>query len=274
MIENRFFRWMRWIILGLIVINMFSMFNRGAVHALCPYGGLETLYQTSIKSSSQLLLFLTTLLTVFFRRSFCGLVCPFGAIQEFVGKFQKQRWLIPRKVDRYLRYIKYFVLFITLWGAWTTISYWWVGYDPYYSYSLLIKNMSGMSPKYIFGSLVLLFSLLGSYLFERFFCKYFCPLGAFYSIIGYFSPTRIVRNQKTCTHCNICSKVCPVNIDVAKEKEIISPECISCNECVNVCPKDGTLEIKIWKSVISVLVILVLTYFVFFGGFFLIWHFH
>jgi polyferredoxin len=270
MIENRFFRWMRWIILGLIVINMFSMFNRGAVHALCPYGGLETLYQTSIKSSSQLLLFLTTLLTVFFRRSFCGLVCPFGAIQEFVGKFQKQRWLIPRKVDRYLRYIKYFVLFITLWGAWTTISYWWVGYDPYYSYSLLIKNMSGMSPKYIFGSLVLLFSLLGSYLFERFFCKYFCPLGAFYSIIGYFSPTRIVRNQKTCTHCNICSKVCPVNIDVAKASEVISPECISCNECVNVCPKEGALELKIWRFSLSVVVVLVLTYLLFFGGVFLI----
>jgi polyferredoxin len=246
------------------------MLNSGAIHALCPYGGMETLYRINLKSASLLLLLVTILLTLLFRRSFCGLICPLGAWQEFIGKFQKHRWVIPKKVDRYLRYLKYIILLVTLWGAWATLSYWWVRFDPYYSYSLVIKKLSGLSPKYIYGSLILLFSMLGSFLFDRFFCKYLCPLGAFYSLIGYFSPMRVVRDQDICIHCNLCSKVCPVNIDVAHGKEITTPECISCNECVNVCPKEGALGVKIWKSAFSVLVILVLTYLLFFGGVFLI----
>jgi polyferredoxin len=268
--RNQNFRWIRWIALALIMINIVPMLNSGAIHALCPYGGLETLYRLNIKSSSLLLLIVTILITLFFRRSFCGLICPIGALQEFVGKIQKHRWVIPQKVDRYLRLIKYFVLIITLWGAWMTLSYWWIRVDPYYSFSLLVKKLSGMSPKFIYGYMVLVFSLLGSFLLDRFFCKYLCPLGAFYSLIGYFSPTRVVRNQDKCIHCNKCTKVCPVNIDVAKETEVITPECISCNECINVCPKEGAIELKIWKSALSVLVVLVLTFLIFFGGVLLI----
>jgi polyferredoxin len=267
---NQLYRLLRWILLVLVIINMIPMLNSGSIHRLCPYGGLETLYRINFKSVSQLLLVITIVITILFRRSFCGLICPLGAVQEFMAKFQKNKWVMPKPLDRYFRLLKYLVLLVTLVGSWKTLSYWWIGFDPYYAYAMIVKNISGMSPQYFFGFLVLLISFLGSFLFDRFLCKYICPLGAFYGIVGYFSPTRVVRNQKTCIHCNLCTQICPVNIDVAREIEVISPECISCNECVNVCPKEGAIELKFWRFGLSVVVVLVLTYLLFFGGVYII----
>jgi ferredoxin len=100
----------------------------------------------------------------------------------------------------------------------------------------------------------------------RFFCKYLCPAGAFYAVIGKISPTKVERNHSLCINCKLCSKACPVNIDVAKADSITNAECICCNECVLACPKKGALEIKTAKKVLHPAAMLLTVVAFFFGA--------
>ena len=229
-----------------------------SIHALCPFGALESLYTLlfmgtfiqKIYSGTVVLLVLTVILAILFRRSFCGLLCPFGALQElFAGigrKLFKKRFIIPMQIDRPLRYLKYVLLLLTVIMAWIYGTLWMSPYDPYSAYSHLydISGSIEEEPLAIIGFILLLFTILGSFLYDRFFCKYLCPVGAFYGIIGKISPTRVERNDSLCTHCKICNKACPVNIDVEKAVKVTNAECINCNECVLACPRKGALEVK------------------------------
>lgn len=250
-----------------------------SIHALCPFGALESLYALlfmgsfikKIYSGTVVLLILTIAIAVLFRRSFCGLLCPFGALQEVFArigqKLFKKRFVLPHKVDRPLRYLKYFVLVLTVGMAWYLGTLWMSPYDPYSAYAHLSAASEAIKeePAAIIGFILLGITLIGSLLYDRFFCKYVCPAGAFYGILGKLSPTKIVRKEKLCIHCKICDKACPMNIKVEKAVEVTSAECINCNECVLACPKKGALEIRTVKKTIHPLAMLVIVAGLFFG---------
>lgn len=228
-----------------------------SIHALCPYGGLESLYSlmfggtliNKIFSGTIVLLVVTLILSLIFRRSFCGIICPFGALQEFFGilgkKIFKKRFIIPSKIDKPLRLLKYLVLIVTLYFAWKTSGLWVDSYDPWAAYGHLSTGIPSLIDEYLIGSLLLVFVLIGSLLYDRFFCKYICPMGAFYGLISKLSPSKIIRNENTCVNCGLCNRSCPMNIKVSEIKEITSSECISCQKCINSCPKKDTLQYKI-----------------------------
>ena len=94
------------------------------------------------------------------------------------------------------------------------------------------------------GLAILVLSLLGSIVYDRFFCKYLCPMGAFLGAISRASLFKVRRNAATCTNCKACDKVCPVNVDVSTVEVVNDAECINCNECVNVCPVQETLTVS------------------------------
>ena len=60
-----------------------------------------------------------------------------------------------------------------------------------------------------------------------------------YEIIYYKSNTfpllRITRKEEKCNNCGLCSKRCPMNIDVAQLKTVKHVDCMLCGECVGVC---------------------------------------
>ena len=73
---------------------------------------------------------------------------------------------------------------------------------------------------------------LGAY---RFFCKFFCPLGALY---GLFNCTKIALYQlrlekKNCVRCGACSRICKMGVDPSRAPN--SPEYILCGDCVKAC---------------------------------------
>ena len=275
------------ILLGLLAYVTFEAYmhqvlgggKAPSVHALCPFGALESLYTLlfmgsfiqKIYSGSVVLLILTVIIAIIFRRSFCGLLCPFGALQELFGKAGrkvfKKRFIMPTYIDKPLRYLKYLILLLTVGMAWYYGSLWMAPYDPYSAYTHLstVTESIKEDPLAIIGFLLLVVTILGSFIYDRFFCKYLCPVGAFYGIIGKISPTKIERNADLCVNCKKCNKVCPVNIDVEKSEKIISAECINCNECVLVCPKKGALEIKTAGKKIHPLTILLIVIGLFFG---------
>lgn len=286
--KDKFTRGLRiTILLGLLVYITYEAYihqilgggKAPSVHALCPFGALESLYTLlfmgsfiqKIYSGTVVLLVLTVVIAILFRRSFCGLLCPFGALQELFGRLGritfKKPMLMPAFLDKPLRYLKYVILLLTLGMAWHYGTLWMSPYDPYSAYSHLSAFTKAVKedPFTIIGFILLAITILGSFLYDRFFCKYLCPAGAFYGIVGKISPTKIERNDDLCIHCKKCNKFCPVNIDVEKSEKVVSAECINCNECVLVCPKKGALEIKTAGKTVHPLIFLIVVIGIFFG---------
>ena len=74
-----------------------------------------------------------------------------------------------------------------------------------------------------------------SVLTYRPFCKYLCPLGAFYALFNRFSLYRLTLDKDRCIDCRLCEKICKMGIQVTQN--INSPECIRCGDCMEACPK-------------------------------------
>ena len=88
----------------------------------------------------------------------------------------------------------------------------------------------------LFGwkTLVLAAILIASVVIHRPFCKYLCPLGAFYALFNRFSFYQMRLDGSKCVDCKQCERACPMDVEVTKN--INSPECIRCGKCRSVCP--------------------------------------
>jgi polyferredoxin len=225
------------------------------VDALCPFGGIETLWSwlssgaliQRIAVSSLVLLAATVVLALVFRRAFCGYVCPLGALQELFGKLgsrafgRNKRPVVPAALDRPARWLKYGILaFFTLW-TWQAATLVMRPYDPWVAYMHLTSGE--LFAEFGIGLAVLGVSLAGSIVYERFFCKYLCPMGATLAVLSPLSVFKVVRTESACIDCAACDKACPVNVPVSTSTVVNDWECINCNECVNVCPAAGALEV-------------------------------
>ena len=94
-----------------------------SLHAVCPFGGVVSLYRLAtgggyvlkIYASSLILMIIVFVISVLFGPAFCGWICPFGSLQEWLGKpgrkvFKKKfNAILPSKPDRILRYTRYAV---------------------------------------------------------------------------------------------------------------------------------------------------------------------
>jgi NAD-dependent dihydropyrimidine dehydrogenase PreA subunit len=150
---------------------------------------------------------------------------------------------MPKTLDRVLRYLKYVVLAVTVAMAWITGELWITPYDPFNALGHL-ADFNELLTSYLIGFIVLVITLLGSLVYDRFFCKYLCPAGALYGLIGKASPYAVSVEEDVCIRCGKCSRACPMNIDVmnAKKGRVTDIECINCNECVTACPVQGAIH--------------------------------
>ena len=197
----------------------------------------------SVKYSVWMLL-ATVPATVLVGRFFCGFFCSFGAVQDllWLGS-HRLRALFPgkrnlKKADRIFRFAKYAVLFyfiIFVWSGVTAVKTAgpWQVFGQYVSFG----HWPGLKPLLSVGGILLLVIFIGSLFVQRFFCRYFCPMGAIYSLISQASFLKIDKPRDGCGKCHLCTSKCPMGMDLTKKDRIAGGECISCQKCVSWCPK-------------------------------------
>jgi polyferredoxin len=227
------------------VLNCYSC--PGALGA-CPIGALQTALGTK-RHFPFYVLGTLMLFGVLLGRAVCGLLCPFGLVQDLLYKLPVPKLRVPRRLDRPARYFKYVVLavLVVLLPALAVTE---AGIaSPYFCQYLcpagtlgggipllladpMLRQAAGALFRWKVVILVVILAVSAGIC--RPFCKYLCPLGAFYSVFNRFSFYQMDLDKRKCVDCKQCEKTCPMNVQVTQD--INSLECIRCGACKTVCP--------------------------------------
>lgn len=174
-------------------------------------------------------------------RVYCSWVCPINMVTDAAG------WLRDRLgikgASSLSAKTRYWILGMTLLGsALTGIVLW-----------ELINPVSMLHRGLIFGigtawMVVLAIFLFDLFVMNRGWCGRLCPVGAFYGLLGKWSPVRVSASKRSaCNDCMDCFEVCqePQVIRPALKGEgkgvgpvILAANCTNCGRCIDVCSKD------------------------------------
>ena len=206
-----------------------------------------------IINGSFIVFLLMLVLSMLLGRVWCGYLCPAGGLQECAVRINDKP-PVQGKRDR----IKY-----VIWIIWITaviITF------------ILGKNDITINPFYmtdhgisiadiynyvIYYGVILLLVVPPLIHGKRATCHYFCWMAPF-MVIGsslgrllHIPQLHIEADRKKCISCGLCSKACPMGLDV---KRMVSEgtgskctECIQCGACVDECPKKVLKYKMLWK---------------------------
>lgn len=228
------------------VLNCYSC--PGALGA-CPIGSLQAALGGMKRHFPFYVLGLLMLFGIVLGRVVCGLLCPFGLVQDLLHKIPFPKIKVPEKIDKPARWLKYIILLVfVIWLPAFAVTK--IGIAPPYfcKYICPAGTLGGGIPLMIadpvlrklagilfsWKMFILIIVLIASMLIHRPFCRYLCPLGAFYSLFNRFSFFQMQFDSSKCVGCRKCEQSCPMAVEVTKN--INSAECIRCGKCKSVCP--------------------------------------
>jgi polyferredoxin len=202
-----------------------------------------------------LVLFLLILATgLFLKKGFCGWICPFGLLSEYLAKFRSLLFKRPLKYSQWwdypLRGLKYLLLGFFLWAILIKMDV--VSLEKFlgtpYNKVADIKMLYFFTRMDTLTFWVLTALVLLSVLLPYFWCRYLCPYGALLGALSWLSPLKIHRRVETCIDCAKCAKACPMSLKVDMVETVYSDECQACLKCVDSCPVKDTLYLSVTKG--------------------------
>ena len=221
----------------------------GAVGS-CPIGSLQAVITGNKHNFSFYVVGILLLFGILLGRMVCGFLCPFGWIQELLHKIPFRKIHVSKKIDRKLRFFKYGVLLlfvialpvfaVDMFGLGSPWFCKWIcpagtleGGIPLVAANEGLRT--GLGFTFWWKMFLLLLTIVFSMLVYRPFCRYVCPLGAFYALFNRWSLSQLTLDKSICSSCKSCERVCPMEVDVLRNPN--SPECIRCGRCIHSCPE-------------------------------------
>jgi polyferredoxin len=182
--------------------------------------------------------FFIYLLVVFLfgRRADCSWNCPCVGLRDTAGEPFRDR-AIKGGLAWGLQGLKWLALLSALPILWVLLvqpgAEWGAGYG---------RGFWTVHLNLYFASLVLV-PLTGS----RNYCRYLCPWGAMYGLLGRVGFFRVVADRDLCRPCNLCESACDMGVPlrrlIAERGEIKVADCVGCGRCVQACPR-GVLRLE------------------------------
>jgi len=216
----------------------------------CPLGSLQAFLSARKPKAPLYVLGFLTMTGVLLGRFICGWLCLFGLIQELLYRIPTPKVQVPERADRVLRKGKYLILavFVVLLPL-VLRDGMGVSFPYFCKWICPVGTLEGGIPLVILNEglrhlvhglyawkLVVLAAVVGlSVVIHRPFCKYICPLGAFYALFQKIGFLRLVRDESACTNCGACAHRCAMQVDPVRDPD--STECIRCGVCVQACPQ-------------------------------------
>lgn len=216
----------------------------------CPIGSFQAVVGSSKFRFSYYITGFLILLGVLLGRFICGFLCPFGWLQELLHKIPTKK--LSTKKLKPLTYFKYAILLlaVVLLPA-IVVNDLGMG-DPFFCKYICPQGVlegaiplaavnegirSALGPLFNRKLIILIVVVVLSILFYRPFCKWICPLGAFYALMNKVSLLGIKVDEHKCVSCGKCARVCKMDVDVTKTPN--HTECIRCGKCITSCPTDA-----------------------------------
>ncbi|MCX6287164.1 MAG: 4Fe-4S binding protein [Bacteroidetes bacterium] len=185
----------------------FGFYREGCV---CSIGAIQNVSlalfdNTFILPLSVVLFFaLPLVFTLFFGRTFCAAVCPFGAMQDFFA-FKPQA-LGPR-LNTVLGIIPYLYLGLAVLFAATGTDFIICRYDPFVG----IFRFNASFSMFLFSGIL----LLSGVFIARPYCRFLCPYGVLLNWTSRFSRKHLSITPSECIQCRLCENSCPYDaIDI------------------------------------------------------------
>ena len=183
-------------------------------------------------------------------RFICGFLCPFGWFQELLHKIPSPK--LSTKKLKPLRYLKYAVLLVmVVLLPLLAVNELGMG-DPFFCKYLCPQGVlegaiplsltnagirAALGKLFTWKACILLAVIVGSVVFYRPFCKWLCPLGAFYALLNKVSLIQMREDTHKSVTIGACAKACKMDVDITKTPN--HAECIRCGMCMKACPTDA-----------------------------------
>lgn len=221
-----------------------------AASGACPIGAFQAVAGSSKFGFSYYITGFLILVGVLLGRFACGFLCPFGWLQDLLHKIPGRK--ISTGKLKPLTYVKYAVLIgtVILLPA-LVINDVGMG-DPYFCKYICPQGVlegalplaaanagirSALGTLFTRKLIILMAVGILSVVFYRPFCKWVCPLGAFYGLMNKVALLGVEVDRGKCVSCGRCAEVCKMDVDITRTPN--HGECIRCGKCVTVCPVDA-----------------------------------
>jgi NosR/NirI family transcriptional regulator, nitrous oxide reductase regulator len=224
----------------LSVVNVFTFFNALRGNFRWDYFLMDPMVFILWCSAAAALLF-------WGRGAYCGWLCPFGALQEWMNRIA--RWCripqlkLPFGVHQRLWPIKY-MIFLALFGVSLgslSLAEKMAEIEPFKT-AIILHFMRDWW--FVLFALALLAPGL---VIERFYCRYMCPLGGALAVPGRMRMFDWLRRYRECgSPCQRCAVECPVQA-IHPEGQINPNECIQCLNCQVLYHHDQKCPVMIQK---------------------------
>jgi polyferredoxin len=230
------------------VLSTFScpliLIQRGAVMAgMGMFGMMSAKILGSVAAALAMLIFFGAL----FGTWACGWLCPFGFLQDLLGKIPLPKFRLPSWSGVFrlpifigavaaLPYLTSTLFFCDLCPSGTVNRLWQEGAGI----PLFFKTPEGIMA--LISLLLLALVFIAALFVQRPFCSLFCPIGGLHGLFNRVSGLFLQVDRQGCVACGRCREICPQGLD-----PVAAPahsQCSRCLECTKVC-KFIRLEVRI-----------------------------